>query len=72
MDSRIEPGNIVWVFKIGIEGEITRVEAFGAETRYHVRIPNDHDTYVYAIEDLHLFSEQAEKNIRKEWRQEPS
>ncbi|MGI9545321.1 MAG: TOBE domain-containing protein [Cyclobacteriaceae bacterium] len=72
MESRIEPGNVVWVFKIGLEGEITKVEAFGRETRYHVRIPSDDDVYVYSREDLHLFPKMAEENIRKEWGQKPS
>jgi len=72
MENRIQPGNVVWVFKIESEGEITKVEANSGETRYYVRIPIDDDVYIYLREDLHVFSKQAEENIRREWKERPA
>jgi len=72
MKSRIQPGNVVYIFKIECEGEITKVEADGSDTRYFVRIPVDDDIFIYRREDLHVFSKTAEENIRREWKEEPA
>lgn len=66
-ESRIQPGNVVFVFKIEAEGEITKVDTSDAEPKYYVRIPVDNDIYIYSKEDLHVFPKQAEENIRREW-----
>lgn len=70
MRSNIQPGKVVFVYKIETEGEVTKVEADDTETRYHVRIPEDDDVYVFSKEELHVFSPQAEENIRREWKRQ--
>lgn len=60
---------MVWVYKIGCEGEVVRTMVEGHQAKYLVHIPADDDEFVYAEEELFVFGKQAETNIRKEWGQ---
>ena len=48
-------------------GEVIKVIQNETQVKCHVKIPGEGDTYLYSKHDLHLFSELAEQNIRKEW-----
>lgn len=72
MHSELEIGKVVWVYKTGCEGEIVKQVYQELQTKYHIRIPMEDETYVYGPEDLFVFGPEAEANIRKEWRQKAS
>ena len=69
MDSQFGIGKIVWVYRTGSEGEIIKSVNVDHQTKYHVRVPSENETYMFGSEDLFLFGEVAQDNIRKEWGQ---
>ncbi len=70
MESELQVGKVVWVYKIGCEGEIVNQVWQELQMRYHIRIPAEDETYIYNQDDLFVFGPEAEANIRKEWSQQ--
>jgi|GEM_PF-4034083 len=69
MLGEIKVGRLVWVFKLGSEGEVVQQVREGTATQYHIRIPSEDETYVYGSEELFVFGPEAEANIRSEWKE---
>ncbi|MDN5211078.1 hypothetical protein QQ020_03425 [Fulvivirgaceae bacterium BMA12] len=72
MKNQLKVGNVVGIFRTGMVGEVTKVIQNETQVKCHVKIPGEDETYLYSKDDLHLFCEAAEKNIRKEWQEEAS
>ena len=72
MRSELQAGKVVWVYKIGCEGEVVRRIYQDHQAKYLVHIPADNDEFVYEEEELFVFGAQAEANIRKEWDRQDS
>ncbi len=70
MKNQLKVGNVVGIYRTGMVGEVTKVIQNEIQVKCHVKIPGEDGTYLYSKDDLHLFCEAAEKNIRKEWREE--
>lgn len=69
MVSEIKVGRLVWVFKLGSEGEVVHQVRQGTAVHYHIHIPSENETYVYQSDELYVFGPEAEANIRQEWKQ---
>ena len=67
MEDQFSIGKIVWVYRTGSEGEIIKSVKIDHQTKYHVRVPSENETYMFASDDLFLFGDLAQDNIRKEW-----
>lgn len=67
MDNQFEIGKIVWVYRTGSEGEIVKTVDVEHQTKYHVRVPSEDETYCFGEEDLFLFPPLGQENIRREW-----
>ncbi len=71
MNDQPKIGSIVGVYKTGLAGEVTKVLSHGLMRKYHVKVPVENETYLYAADDLYVFPDLAAKNIRKEWETSP-
>ncbi len=69
MVGEISVGQLVWVFKLGSEGEVVHQARQDNDIQYHIHIPSENETYVYSSEELYVFGPEAEANIRREWQQ---
>lgn len=69
MKNQLKIGSVVGILRTGMVGEIVKIVNKEAQTKYHVTIPSESETYLYSKQDLHLFPAIGEKNIRNEWRQ---
>jgi len=69
MDNQFGIGKIVWVYRTGSEGEIVKTVNVEHQTKYHVRVPSEDETYLFGPDDLFLFPPLGQENIRKEWAQ---
>jgi hypothetical protein len=67
MDAQFSIGKIVWVYRTGSEGEIIKTVDVDHQTKYHVRVPSENETFMFGSDDLFPFGEMAQDNIRKEW-----
>lgn len=69
MKNQLKIGSVVGILKTGMVGEVVKIVNKDTQTKYHVTIPSECETYLYSKQDLHLFPAIGEKNIRNEWRQ---
>ena len=67
MDAQFAIGKIVWVYRTGSEGEIIKSVNVDHQTKYHVRVPSEDETFMFGSDDLFVFGDVAQENIRKEW-----
>ena len=67
MDAQLAIGKIVWVYRTGSEGEIIKSVNVDHQTKYHVRVPSEDETYMFGSDDLFVFGDLAQENIRREW-----
>ena len=70
MKNQLKVGSVVGIFRTGMVGEVIEILNKEAQTRYHVKVPSEGETYSYSKQDLHLFPALGQKNIRDEWQQE--
>ena len=70
MKNQLKVGSVVGIFRTGMVGEIIEIINREDQTKYHVKVPSEGETYSYVKNDLHLFSALGEKNIRDEWQRE--
>ena len=67
MDNHFDIGKIVWVYRTGSEGEIIKSVSDEDKVKYHVRVPSEDETCLFTAEDLFLFPQLGQENIRQEW-----
>lgn len=70
MKNQLKIGSVVGIFRTGMVGEVIEIINREDQIKYHVKVPSEGETYSYVKNDLHLFSELGEKNIRDEWQRE--
>ena len=56
MENQFGIGKIVWVYRTGSEGEIIKTVNVEHQTKYHVRVPSEDETYLFGPDDLFLLS----------------
>ncbi|MCG8320889.1 MAG: hypothetical protein MI921_15410 [Cytophagales bacterium] len=69
MKNQLKVGSVVGIFRTGMVGEVVEIIHHEAQTKYHVKVPSEGETYSYSKQDLHIFPALGQQNIRKEWQE---